>query len=63
MLELDGDLDAAAAAALEATRDEPTNWRTWLVLSRLQARRGNAAESVEAYRKARSLNPRSQLFQ
>ena len=32
---------------------------TWLVLSRLEARRGNAEASVDAYRQARSLNPRS----
>ena len=58
-----GELGPAAAAAQAATRRESTDWRTWLVLSRLEARRGNAAASVAAYRRARSLNPRSPLFQ
>jgi cytochrome c-type biogenesis protein CcmH/NrfG len=63
VLELAGELDAAAAEAQEATRQESTNWQTWLVLSRLEARRGNAEEALSAYREARSLNPQSPLFQ
>jgi len=59
ILERQGELDAAAAAAGEATRQERVNWRPWLILSRIEAERGNAAEAVEAYRRARSLNPRS----
>jgi tetratricopeptide (TPR) repeat protein len=63
VFEVAGDLDGAATAATQATEDEPTNWRTWLVLSRLEAERGNVIKSIAAYRKARSLNPRSVLFQ
>lgn len=63
VLEEIGDLDAAAEAATEATEREPTNWRTWLVLSRIEARRGAAAAAVQAYRQARSLNPLSPLFE
>ncbi len=33
-----GDLPAALGAARVATEKEPTNWRTWFVLSRLEAR-------------------------
>ena len=62
VLELQGDFDAASVAALEATAEEPTNWRTWLVLSRLEAVRGNADASAEAYETAAELNPRSPLF-
>lgn len=62
ILELGGNLPAAADAAREATEDEPTNFRTWLVLSRVEALLGNTAASSEAYREARSLNPRSPLF-
>jgi O-Antigen ligase len=62
VLELAGDLDAAAAEARDATEAEPTNWRTWLVLSRIEARRGEVPASIDAYRRARSLNPRSPLF-
>ena len=63
VLELSGDLDAAAASARRATQDEPTNWATWMVLSRLEARRGAVDESIAAYQEARRLNPRSALFQ
>ena len=63
VLELAGDLDAAAASARQATEDEPANWATWLVLSRLEARRGAVEESIAAYQEARRLNPRSALFQ
>jgi len=62
VLELAGDTQGAAAAARQATAEEPTNWRTWLVLSRIEALAGNAEASVTAYREARSLNPRSPLF-
>jgi hypothetical protein len=62
VLELQRDYPAAAVAAKAATKRESTNWRTWLVLSRVEAERGNAAASVAAYRKARSLDPLSPLF-
>lgn len=62
VLEAGDDLAAASAAARSATAKESTNWRTWLVLSRIEAQRGRAAASVAAYRRARSLNPRSSLF-
>ena len=35
-----GDLESAVIAAREAAANEATNWRTWLVLSRLEARNG-----------------------
>jgi hypothetical protein len=62
VLERMGDLDAARAAARAATERESTNWRTWLVLSRLEASSGRAAAAVDAYRRARSLNPHFSLF-
>ncbi len=62
VLELRGNLPAAAAAAIVATEREHTNWRPWLVLARLEAQRGNADAALSAYRKARSLNPLSPLF-
>ena len=61
--ELNGDLDSASEAARKATQDESTNWRTWLTLSRIEAERGRAEESLAAYREARVLNPRSVLFE
>jgi O-antigen ligase len=62
VLEAKGDLDGAARAARDATREESSNWRTWLTLSRIETERGQALAAVQAYRTARSLNPRSVLF-
>jgi hypothetical protein len=62
VLEAQGDLKGAADAARDATRQESTNWRTWLTLSRIETERGNAKAGVHAYRTARSLNPRSAMF-
>jgi hypothetical protein len=63
LLEASGDLPAAAAAARAATGREETNWRNWLVLSRIEAKQGNADAAVRAYVKAKSLNPRSPIFE
>jgi cytochrome c-type biogenesis protein CcmH/NrfG len=57
-----GDIVTAVADARAAARREPMNWRTWLVLSRLEARSGRAQASVRAYRRARTLNPNHPLF-
>jgi hypothetical protein len=63
VFELQHNYPAALTAARSATRDEPQNWSDWLVLSRIEAESGHPQTSVEAYRRARSLNPRSALFQ
>jgi O-Antigen ligase/Tetratricopeptide repeat len=63
VLEAQGELDAAAEVAQQATEREPTNWRTWLILFRIEAERGNADAALRLYRKARALNPYSELFQ
>jgi O-Antigen ligase len=52
-----GDLDAAAAAAASATQREATNWRHWLILSRIEALRDRPDAALDAYREAVSLNP------
>lgn len=57
-----GDYHAAVIAAQQATRDEPANWATWLILSRVQAEIGHSSAAVAAYRRSRSLNPRSPIF-
>ncbi len=62
VLEAAASFDAAALAARTATREEPTNWRTWFVLARIEARRGDAPAALRALREARRLNPRSALF-
>lgn len=63
VLEELGDLAGATRAARDAVERESTNWRTWLVLSRLEARRGRAPQAVEAFRRARELNTHSQLLE
>jgi O-antigen ligase len=62
VLEAQGNLGAASAAAREAAAEESANWRTWLTLSRIEAERGASQAAVAAFRKARALNPRSRLF-
>jgi O-antigen ligase len=57
-----GDLNRAVDAAREATRDESTNYRTWLLLAALEAERGRAAEAVDAYDSAYERNPNSIVF-
>lgn len=56
VLEATGNNGAALAAIREATQNESTNWRTWFVRSGIEARAGNAEQSVTALRKARRLN-------
>jgi O-antigen ligase/polysaccharide polymerase Wzy-like membrane protein len=63
VLELMGDLPAAEAAARAAVDRESTNWRLWLVLSRIAAENGRADAAVAAYKEARALNPRGESFQ
>ncbi|HEY5815548.1 MAG TPA: O-antigen ligase family protein [Solirubrobacterales bacterium] len=62
VLEQQGDYPTAVEAARAATEREPTNWRTWLVLSRIEAENGEAAAAVRDYRQSRSLNPLSSFF-
>jgi hypothetical protein len=62
VLELRGDTSDALAAAQSATSDEPANWSAWLIVSRLEAEAGRPAAALAAYRRSRSLNPRSPLF-
>ena len=57
------DEDRAAAADLErATEREPTNWRPWLLLARVEAERGRVQAALRDFRKARSLRPHSAFF-
>lgn len=62
VLEQIGAFGQASEAARAATDRGETDWRNWLVLSRIEAQRGDAAAAVAAYRRARSLNPKSPLF-
>ena len=63
LFETGGNLRLAALTARGATERESTNWRTWLVLSRIEAERGNADSAIQDFHRARSLNPHSTLFE
>jgi hypothetical protein len=52
----------AANAATAATRNGPTDWKTWVTLARIDAERGATAPALAALDRARALNPRSALF-
>jgi hypothetical protein len=62
VLEQAGALSDASVAARAAAAEEPTNWRTWFTLARIDARLGNADVAINELRKARRLNPRSPLL-
>jgi tetratricopeptide (TPR) repeat protein len=62
VLELMRNVPGAVSAARAATVDEPDNWQTWLVLSRLQAEAGAPQAAITAMKRARSLDPQSALF-
>ncbi len=60
--ELQGDPQAALISARRAAADEPANWSTWLIISRLEAETGNPHQALAAFIRARSLNPNSEVF-
>jgi O-antigen ligase len=62
VLEAEGDLAAASLDARAATRREPANWRTWIVLARIEAQRQRIRSALGAAERARRLNPRSPLW-
>ena len=62
LLELQRKLPAALAAVQRATADEPMNWGAWFIRSRLEAENGQPVAALDAFRRARTLNPRSALF-
>lgn len=55
-------LSAASAQAARATRAAKTDWRAWLVRSRIEAERGNTRAALSAWNTARSLDPHDPLF-
>jgi O-antigen ligase/polysaccharide polymerase Wzy-like membrane protein len=55
-------LDAASVQAARATRAARTDWRAWLVRSRIEAERGNTRVALSAWEHARSLDPHDPLF-
>jgi Tfp pilus assembly protein PilF len=62
VLEAQGRAREGLVAARRAVSDEPDNWSSWLILSRLEAETRHPLASLAAYRRARSLNPESNVF-
>ncbi|WP_210494603.1 O-antigen ligase family protein [Patulibacter sp. SYSU D01012] len=62
VLERTGSLDDAAAAARTAAARAPRDWRPWFVLARIETARDRPTAAVEAFRRARRLNPDSSLL-
>jgi hypothetical protein len=62
VLERAGDLRDAVVAAKQAVARERTNWQTWFVLSRLEARTGHPYTAIADYLRARALDPLSPIF-
>ena len=61
-LEAAHEYEGAFKYAAEAVRQEPSNWQTWLVLARIESRRGNTAQARRYVLKSRSLNPGSTFW-
>jgi tetratricopeptide (TPR) repeat protein len=62
LLEQRGRVAQALRYARQAIADEPANWQLWMVLARLEAETGDTRAAVQAFARARALNPRSPLF-
>jgi O-antigen ligase len=57
--EASDELTAAAVDLRRAVDREPTNWRPWLLLARVEAKRGDVERALDAYRTAKRLRPES----
>jgi O-antigen ligase len=63
VLQQAGRTAAARADFRRAVKAEPTNWRNWFLLARLEAAAGRSTAAVSALTEARRLDPRGALFQ
>jgi hypothetical protein len=57
ILEQQGKLRPAAAAATAATRKEAAEWSTWFILARIEAERGRIGPALHAFDRAHRANP------
>jgi O-antigen ligase len=60
--ELGGRIDDAESSIETALDNDESDWRLWLVAARIQTKAGDIAAARQSLAKARSLNPKSQLF-
>jgi len=57
-----GDLTGAQRALAQAVDDDPTDWRLWIVSTRLSVEGGNVPAARRALARARALNPKNILL-
>jgi O-antigen ligase len=57
-----GNLTAAREAIDEAIDRAPDDWSLWYVASRIERKAGDVEAALEAYLRARALNPRAPIF-
>jgi tetratricopeptide (TPR) repeat protein len=62
VLEKTGDYSTARAAAVKATEQEPTNWQTWIILSRIESELGRGRVALADFARAHRLDPEGALF-
>jgi hypothetical protein len=62
VLEAAGRLDGASVDLQRAVSHERTNFRHWLILSRIETERGDFAAAVRDYEQARRLRPKALVF-
>jgi Tfp pilus assembly protein PilF len=60
--ELGGRIDDAVISIETALDNDESDWRLWLVAARIQTKAGDIAAARQSLARARSLNPKSQLF-
>jgi O-antigen ligase len=57
-----GDLRSAEFSIQEAVERAPSDWRVWLIATRIETKLGDIADARRALARAVELNPRSPLF-
>ena len=62
VLEAQGNVAGARESALAAVDAEPKHWRNWFVLARIESRQPRGDQAIEYLKQARSLNPRSPIW-
>ena len=56
------DLRAAAAAINSALQRDKSDWRSWLIASRIETKLGQIRKATRSLMRAKELNPRSPIF-
>lgn len=63
LAEQESDLSAARRWIRTAISHDRSDWRLWLIQSRIQTKLGEKRQALRSFEHARALNPRSRLFQ